>query len=73
MSINPFVRLDKDSPPTEIRFDCCPTPEPTIDADSDDPKAWVVRCESCLQDLCFLTAPDDSTTLIERITLYPPR
>ncbi len=60
----PFVRLDKDSTPTELRFDCCPNPTPVINPDVDDHKAWEVMCEACDQTLIFLTAPDESETLI---------
>ena len=68
MACERFERLDADSPRTEFRFDCCPSPAPVVTADSDDPKAWEVECENCSMTLCYLTAPDDSATWIEMVT-----
>ncbi len=60
-----FVRVDADSAKPEIRFDCCPDPLPEMYQDSDDKKAWEVMCSNCSMTLCYLTAPDESATVIE--------
>lgn len=43
----------------ELRMACCPTPEPTIERDSDDPTVWEIVCETCDETLAYIIAPED--------------